>query len=471
MKKRILIIDEDKSTKGLYNDIFFKSAIEIVFLKNMAAGLELLKSKAPIDGIILDYELLLKAGVETIGDIKSTKPELALVLTGQEKTDEIIKLIKLGVDDFIQKPFGDIQVVKLMVEQILQRMEKDFAKAAPHDIDLTLLNSDRMVGQSEEILALKRTIQKVAPLDATILILGETGTGKEVTAKMIHEQSPHKNNNFIPVHCGGIPDTLLESVLFGHEKGSFTGAYKTHKGYFEIANDGTIFLDEIGDTTHSFQVKLLRVLQDKQFRRIGGSDILTTNARIIAATNRDLKSMVTRGEFREDLYYRLNVISLRIPPLRERSDDIPFLVRHFMRRYSRKHNHLGIYLKPETMEVITKQPWNGNVRELENVIERLVALSDSDWIDPLELPEEYLLPQPVQILNHSQFLPYAEAKNMFEKEYIMSLLAKTNGNVSQAAKLAKMPRQNLHLKIKKHNLRSKSTQFESFEESEPISTS
>lgn len=469
MKKRILIIDQDKSTKGLYNEVFFKSDIETVFLKNLTAGLELLKSKAPIDGVILDYELLLKAGLETIGEIKSTRPELALILVGQGKTEEIIKLIKLGADDFIHKPFGEIKVVKLMIEQILQRMEQEVVRASQNDIDLMLLNSNRMVGQSEAIIALKRIIQKVAPLDATILILGETGTGKEVTAKMIHEQSPQKDSNFIPVHCGGIPDTLLESVLFGHEKGSFTGAYKTHKGYFEIANDGTIFLDEIGDTTHSFQVKLLRVLQDKQFRRIGGSDILTTNARIIAATNRDLKSMVAKGEFREDLYYRLNVISLRIPPLRERPDDIPLLVRHFIRRYSKKHNHLGVYLKPETMEIITKQPWNGNVRELENVIERLVALSDSDWIGPLELPEEYLQPQPVQILNRSQFLPYAEAKNMFEKEYIINLLAKTNGNVSQAAKLAKMPRQNLHLKIKKHNLRTKSNHFDSVEENEPVS--
>jgi len=317
-----------------------------------------------------------------------------------------------------------------------------------------LIEGHPMIGQSSPIANLKKMIQKIAPLDSTILITGETGTGKEVVARTIHSLSPQCHNNFLAVHCGGIPDTLLESTLFGHEKGSFTGAYRTHKGYFEIADKGTIFLDEIGDTTPSFQVKLLRVLQDKQFRRIGGTDVLTTGARIIAATNRDLTQMIKEGTFREDLYFRLNVITLVVSPLRERIDDIPILIRHFVHLFSKKHSHLGVYLKPETIEILKRQYWRGNVRELENVIERLVALSDSDWIGPEELPDDYRKAPEANFMENLPFYPYAEAKDLFEKDYIIKLLMQTSGNISKAARLAGMPRQNLHLKIKKHHIRS-----------------
>ena len=219
-----------------------------------------------------------------------------------------------------------------------------------------------------------------------------------------------------------------------------------------MANNGTIFLDEIGDTTPSFQVKLLRVLQDKQFRRVGGTELLETNARIITATNRDLKGMIEEDKFREDLYYRLNVISLRIPSLRERPSDIPLLIRHFTNIFCKKHNKLGVYLKPETIELLQKNHWKGNVRELENVIERLIALTETDWVGPDELPRDFLQPQTIRYLKNAPFLPYSEAKTLFEREYILKLLAKAHGNVTQAAKLASIPRQNLHLKIKKHDL-------------------
>ena len=354
-----------------------------------------------------------------------------------------------------EKPIMELDSLKSSVEKIFESQQKEFLSSLQEENGQNSSTINRLIGQSKAMLDLKKQIRKIAPLDCNTLILGETGTGKEVAAKMIHSMSPQKENKFFAVHCGGIPDTLLESTLFGHEKGAFTGAYRTNKGYFEMADKGTIFLDEIGDTTHSFQVKLLRVLQDRKFRRIGGTETLKTSARIIAATNKDLKKAVADGIFREDLYYRLNVITLNISPLRQRPEDIPLLVRYFLNTYTKKHNHLGVYLQPETMEILKKQNWNGNVRELENSIERLVALSESDWIGPEELPEDYMDCPGTNYLGSAPFLPYSEAKDSFEKEYITNLLKMTNGNVSKAAKMANMPRQNLHLKIKKHEITPK----------------
>ena len=321
--------------------------------------------------------------------------------------------------------------------------------------DNTDLIYDPLIGESHAIEKLKWLIQKIAPLDTTVLISGETGTGKELVARMIHENSDTAACRFIPVHAAGIPDTLLESALFGHEKGSFTGAYKLQKGYFEIASGGTIFLDEIGEINMSTQVKLLRVLQDRQFYRVGNTEPICTTARIVAATNKNLKKQVEKRRFREDLYYRLNVITLDIPPLRERKEDIPLLVQHFLRTYCKKHNHLGMYLKPETVELLVNYAWPGNIRELENVIERLVALSDTDWIGVEELPNEFFQPSVIATQCTDQFLPFADAKSLFEREYILDVLRRTQGNISKAARIAKMPRQNLHVKIKKYDINAR----------------
>ncbi|RPI02549.1 MAG: sigma-54-dependent Fis family transcriptional regulator [Calditrichaeota bacterium] len=319
----------------------------------------------------------------------------------------------------------------------------------------TELKFDPLVGDSDATERLKWMIRKVAPLDATVLILGETGTGKEIVARMIHENSSHHLEHFVPVHAAGIPESLLESALFGHEKGAFTGAYKNQKGFFEMADNGTLFLDEIGEVSMTMQVKLLRVLQDGLYYRIGESEPRASHARIIAATNKNLKKLVEQGKFREDLYYRLNVITLEIPPLRERKEDISLLTRHFLRKFMQKHNRLGLYLKPETINLLTRYSWPGNVRELENVIERIVALSDSDWIGIDELPAELVLPAPSWTQESDQFLPYAGAKTLFEREYIVDLLRRSNGNISQAARIAQIPRQNLHIKIKKYDIKSR----------------
>jgi DNA-binding NtrC family response regulator len=452
MKRSLLIIEQEDTIEKFVSENLDTKEFEIISVDDLSHGVSLLNDLKSIDGVVLDYDLLKSNIKDVIEDIKALNDKLMLLLIGKATTDELINCIKLGADDFIEKPIGDPANVARTIHAFFQRQESETSRIYQHVADAET-GTCQMVGQSKAIMDLKKMIYKIAPLDSTVLISGDTGTGKEVVARLIHSLSPQKNHNFVAVHCGGIPDTLLESTLFGHEKGSFTGAYRTHKGYFESANKGTIFLDEIGDTTPSFQVKLLRVLQEKEFRRIGGTDVLKSNARVIAASNRDIKDLVSKGEFREDLYYRLNVITLRVPPLKERLEDIPVLIKHFVNIYSKKHSHLGIYLKPETIDILKRQPWKGNVRELENVIERLIALSDSDWISPSELPEDFLQIKEMSYINDNQFLPYAEAKTLFEREYVRNLLKRTSGNVSQAAKLARMPRQNLHLKIKKHGLR------------------
>jgi transcriptional regulator with PAS, ATPase and Fis domain len=269
---------------------------------------------------------------------------------------------------------------------------------------------------------------------------------------MIHANSPKADNKFIPVHAASIPGTLLESALFGHERGAFTGAYKNQPGFFEMAGNGTIFLDEIGEIDASTQVKLLRILQDGEYYRVGRSTPIHSKARVIGATHKYLKKLVRSGAFRQDLFYRLNIITLEIPPLRERREDIPILAKHFVQKFSKKHNIRGIYLLPETIKMLKKYDWPGNVRELENIIERLIALSDSDWVGVDQLPVEFFKSEPTR-KDSDQFLPFAQAKALFERDYIIEALRRAQGNISQAARLAQMPRQNLYAKINKYGLK------------------
>ena len=451
MNKTLLVIEPDDRIRNLYSMTLNEGSFRAICVKGLAHGVDLLRSDSDIQAMIVNTVAIEDGDISQIAKVKELRPDLFLMVTGIAPTHKLLEFLKCGVDEFIETEKIDEDILQTSIVQLLNKNESHTDN--PGD---SITGLQQLIGNSPRMMELKRLIMKIGPLDSTVLILGETGTGKEVVARTIHSMSPQKHRNFIAVHCGGIPDTLLESTLFGHEKGAFTDAYATHKGYFEIADRGTIFLDEIGDTTPSFQVKLLRVLQNKQFQRVGGTETLTTGARIIAATNRDLRQMINNGRFRQDLYYRLNVISLKIAALRLRADDIPLLIRYFLKKYAKKHNHLGIYLKPETIDILKKLPWYGNVRELENVIERLVALSDNDWIGPSDLPQELFTLRKSTPLKDMPFLRYSEAKKEFEREYILRLLSLSDGNISKAAKLAEIPRQNLHLKINKHNLKTSS---------------
>ena len=453
MKKRLLIVDNDETTRRLCKKIFNGGQYETFVAGDASEALHLLESVS-IDLVLLNQILPDKSGFKVLEEIKAANVDTAVVMiSSRGSIDDAVQSMKKGADDFVEKPFLDLEILKETVDSVLAKREKQRASARSEKATNTNQYTVQLIGQSEPMKSLKALVKKIAPLDSTVLIIGETGTGKEVVAHLIHSLSNRVQANFVPVHCGGIPETLLESSLFGHERGAFTGAYRNRKGYFEVANKGTILLDEIGDTTPSFQVKLLRVLQDKQFRRVGGVETLNTDARVIAATNHDLEQEVEKNSFRQDLFYRLNVITIIVPPLRERVDDIPLLAQHFLSRYSKKHGKEGIKLSEEAKELLCCCPWKGNVRELENVIERAVALSDNDDILPSDLPQNFQNNNMVNI-GTSFFNSFAEAKNIFEKQYVVHLLKRAGGNVSQAARLAGMPRQNLHLKIKKHGLKT-----------------
>ncbi|HPG39333.1 MAG TPA: sigma-54 dependent transcriptional regulator [bacterium] len=453
MLDSILIIEDNPAVKDLYINLFQNDCANISIQNDINRIPELITENPEIECVLLNSNSLQNARDSIVSHIKAIRSDIIIIVTGPLPTDTLIQYIKFGVDDYFDNPAANPEELRNTIHSLHQRKENERAVVYHKEINPLGRETGSFLGNSAAVLDLKKLAIKAAPIDATILITGETGTGKEVLARMIHAGSPVKYHEFIAVHCGGIPDTLLESALFGHEKGAFTGACKEHKGYFEIAGQGTIFLDEIGDTSPAMQIKLLRILQDKTFRRVGGNDTLKSGARVIAATHRNLLKMVEKNKFRRDLYYRLNVISLHIPPLRERPEDIQLLIRHFVQLYSKKHNHLGVYLKPETIELLTRYTWPGNVRELEHVIERLVALTDTDWIGPTELPQEY------STVNHRHIitenvppLPYPEAKKLFELNYLDQLLQSAGGNMTRAAEIAKMPRQNLYLKINKHKI-------------------
>lgn len=452
----ILIIEDSPSAKDLYIDLFKNDCANISIQTDITRVPELIAENPEIECVLLNSNSLQNTRDSILPHIKAIRSDIIILVTGPLPTDTLIQYIKYGVDDYFDNPAANPEELLNTIQSLHQRKENERTVVYHKEINPLGRETGSFLGNSNAILDLKKLAIKAAPLDATVLITGETGVGKEVLARMIHAGSPAKFHDFIAVHCGGIPDTLLESALFGHEKGAFTGACKEHKGYFEIADQGSIFLDEIGDTSPAMQIKLLRVLQDKTFRRVGGNETLKTGARVIAATHRDLLKMVEKNKFRRDLYYRLNVIALHIPPLRERPEDIQLLIRHFVQLYSKKHNHLGVYLKPETTELLSHYTWPGNVRELEHVIERLIVLSDTDWIGPAELPQEYYsISKPVAACCVSP-LPYPEAKKLFELNYLNQLLQSAGGNITRAAEIAKMPRQNLYLKLNKYKIDSRS---------------
>ena len=294
-------------------------------------------------------------------------------------------------------------------------------------------------------------VRKIAPLNTSVLITGETGTGKELIARAIHDNSKRADRKFISINCGGLPETLLESTLFGYEKGAFTGAYKQTKGVFEDAEGGTLFLDEIAETSPALQVRFLRVLQEKVFQRVGGTDDIHTDVRIISATNKNLLNEVKSGNFREDLLYRLNVISISVPSLHQRRDDIPLLVRHFIDKYATLHNKQIENADKDVIDTLMNYNWPGNIRELENVIERAVALAENPLLQLTDLPNSIKQPTINDYPAINQ-IDFAEAKNQFERSFLIQALQRNHWNIAKTAREIKLPRQNFYQKMKKYNI-------------------
>src|SRR5579864_5715801 len=478
MKGRLLVVDDEHGILVALKGLFGKEGYEV---ETAESGEEALaKVKAGLfHAIITDLSMKGMSGLDLMRAVRQIDPACAVLMITAYGTQRIaVEAMKAGAEDYLPKPFDNdelrIKVRNVMEKQLLRR-------AYNHLVEQVNRDSGRfagMIGGSRAMMRVFETIEKVAPTDVTVLVRGESGTGKELVARAIHSRSPRANGPFMPVNCAAFSRELVESELFGHEKGAFTGAVARREGKFEAADGGTLFLDEIGDMSLETQAKLLRVIQEKRFERIGGNQSLVADVRIIAATNQNLEAMAADGRFREDLYYRIKVVEVRVPPLRERREDIPRLVQHFLKeaceRFGTAQKPLHKQLTPEAMRACVENPWRGNVRSLRSAIEQAVILSSGDEITPAELfggaaPEatmklEHTTAASSAPENHSNSNPLAEngnggnglrfreAKEKFvsewEREYFVRALRATNGNISRAAEKVGMYRQSFQQKMR-----------------------
>lgn len=437
----ILIVDDEKGIRdGLR--LFLKREGHLTF--TAADGQEALKilEKNDIDLVISDLKMPHISGEELLTFIKKEYPSIkVIILTGHGTVETAVDSMRNGAYDFLIKPLN-LDKLGLIVKRALSQRQLEIDN---RNLKKKLnIFSGQMIGKSEKMIKIANLIEQVAPSKTSVLILGENGVGKEVIANLIHDFSNRKNNPFIKVHCAALSENLLESELFGHEKGAFTGAIKEKKGRFELADSGTIFLDEIGEISPNIQVKLLRVIQEKAFERVGGEETITVDVRIVAATNKNLKKEVEEGRFREDLYYRLNVVQITVPPLRERKEDILLMVSSFIQNFSKENGKEIKEITKKAQTALYNYDWPGNIRELKNVLEAAVVLSKDGIIDINDLPP-YLKNDD----EHGNFLkikiPAAMAE--IEKEAIISTLALANGNKSKTAEMLEMNRKTLYAKL------------------------
>ncbi len=447
-QEKILIIDDDPQIRTLLAERLKFHQYRVSTAEDGDEGLAVFK-KEGADVVLLDLMMPGLDGIETLSRIRKEEPEaLVIMLTAFATIEKAVEAIKRGAYDFIPKPCEPEHIL-LTIQKALERknlfQEKEYLK------EEIASQYDMVWGESPEIQKIKDIIRKVAESKSTILIQGESGTGKQVLARAIHNLSPRKDKPFVYVNCVALSEQLLESDLFGHEKGSFTGAYQRKKGRLENAHTGTVFLDEIGDITPVIQTKFLHFLESGEFERVGGNQTLKVDSRIIAATNRDLTQGVADKKFREDLFFRLNVISLTVPPLRKRKEDISTLTSHFLQKFNREMKKRITSINPATLEIFLTYHWPGNIRELQNVLERAVVLAPSETITPDLLPPQLSQKGLEEI---SPGIPLEEALKNFKREFISQTLSLTNNNQSKAAKLLEIQRTYLNRLIKELGISS-----------------
>lgn len=450
MARSILVVDDEESILQSVEGILCDEGFEVVRAMSGTEALERIEENIP-DAVLLDIWMPGLDGIETLVKIREICPTLQVIMmSGHGNIETAVKATRLGAYDFIEKPLS-LEKVLLAISNALDynRLEEEISLLRE-----TQLGRYRITGQSKAITQLKEQIRIVAPTNAWVLISGENGTGKELVAHTIHRLSKRSRKPMVEVNCAAIPEELIESELFGHEKGAFTGASTMRKGKFDLAHEGTLFLDEIGDMSLKAQSKTLRILQEQKFERVGGSKTISVDVRVIAATNKDLEAEIEKGRFREDLYFRLNVIPMRVPPLRERREDIPELVREFIQDFALAMNTDPKEIGPEASAVLQQYEWPGNVRELKNLVERLMIMTPGAVIDAKDIPSPYS-----QAPGASEEMPEAlqagtlkEARSAFEKAYIESKLRECNWNISQTAEVIGVERSNLHRKIKAYGL-------------------
>jgi len=436
----LIVDDEDSVRDSLYN-WFIDDGYRVECAENAKKALSLLNEK-DYDIVLADIKMPGMDGMEMHRRIKALpKVPIVIIMTAFASVDTAVQALKEGAFDYVTKPFDPDDLSHLIRNAATQVALKAENENLREKIT-SLVDVDDIVGESEALKKVLREVEKVAPSDSSVIITGESGTGKELVARAIHSNSPRKYFPLISVHCGALSESLLESELFGHEKGAFTGAAFNRKGRFEMADGGTIFLDEIGTISSKMQVELLRVLESKTFVRVGGNKEISSDFRVICATNRDLEEMVKKGTFREDLYYRLNVVNIRIPPLRERPGDIPMLVTHFIKKYCTSMSRDMISIEPAAMKHLESFEYPGNVRELENMIERSIVVGNGKVISLRDLP------MGKEVISNS-----IESLDDLEKKHIAKILEKYDWNISRAAKALRVDRATLYNKIKKYKLK------------------
>ena len=453
----ILIADDEKAARHAMKKALEKQKYKLLEAKDGKEVLEVLK-KEDVDLLFLDINMPEMDGFSVMEEIKKLpSPPLVVFITAYGDEKVAVKAMKMGAYDYIRKP-PELDELRLITKNALETVRLSRENQELRE-KLSLQEGFReLLGQSDAMKEVFARIQKIAQTDVTVLIQGESGTGKELVAREIHCLSPRHKGPFIAVNCAALPEALIENELFGHEKGAYTGAQTTQKGKFELAHGGTLFLDEIGDMNLSTQSKVLRAIEEKKFQRLGGSEYIKVDVRVIAATNKDLKKMVQEGSFREDLYYRLHVMDIYLPPLRERKEDIPLLARHFTKLFAKKHGRNIKDISDKAIRLLMKQDWPGNVRQLKNLIEKAVILCEGDILDEKDLPLEKPKTSFVwsNFLDLHPHLSFREAKKMvieqFEREFIERKLRECKGNISKAARDLDMHRQSLQHKLKELNI-------------------
>lgn len=443
-KDRVLVVDDAPDTLEVIRRNLESRGLQVVTAPGVAEAARILKA-APADLVITDYKMPKASGLDLIRHVRENfKDTAVLMITGYATIDGAVEAIMSGAEDYITKPFTDEELF-LAVEKSLSKLR--FRQGGRKAGLLALRSSGGLIGESAAMKRIYNDIAKVAASSATLLITGESGTGKELVARAIHYNGARVSAPFVPVNCGGIPAGLLDSELFGHMRGAFTGASESRAGFFQTADGGTIFLDEISETGLDMQVKLLRVLQDKNVYMVGSRRGQKVNVRIIAATNKDLPALVEKGGFREDLFYRLNVVTITLPPLRMRGDDIPLLTHHFLERFAKEIGRPTPQISDNVLKVLRKYHWPGNVRELENVLHRLMVMMEGDFIDVPDLPS---------LMRFSALRENEPLRKLteVESEHIRAVLAGANGNKSRAAEILGIDRKTLREKLKKYSIKS-----------------
>ncbi|MFM8312927.1 MAG: sigma-54-dependent transcriptional regulator [Deltaproteobacteria bacterium] len=463
---RIMVVEDDIELRSTLVEALSQGGFDVVEAENGIKALEKIRT-AQIDLALLDVNMPEMNGLDCLTEIKNYDPSIiVIVMTAYSAIEDAVRAIKAGAYNYLAKPIKHQAVVE-MVQRALdaQAMIRTMAYSAP----IVTLENGEFVGHSGEMKKIFNIIYKLAKVDTSVLIRGESGTGKELVARALHYNSSRKDEKLISINCSAISETLFESELFGHERGAFTGAEQRQIGRFQYAEGGTLFLDEIGDLSLAMQVKLLRVLQERKFSPVGSNRVIDMNVRIIAATNRNLEEMIQKGTFREDLFYRLNVIPVFLPPLRERKDDIENLVKYFIRRFSNKHQKPMIGITAQALEKLIAHHWPGNIRELENTIEHAFVVETTDKISAKSLPDHLIAfklassatkpsetnqnnPSGTPHFEDGDLLDYSRFKEEFEKEFIIRALKTFKGRINQTALHAKIPKKTLLRKLQKYNI-------------------